>query len=605
MGKNEMTVKRITLLFALVSLLMSQSYELRTFQISLSQKPIVSDSLVLKGALGSNFYQTSDADTLTLKGGLWNIAAGLYSEPPAVRSILPDTIYDNKMPVLARAIATDLNGIAQTNLYVQLGGGQSPIIIPMTVMNDTLFEALIPDSLISIFNLRTHVESIDNMAHTGESGYETPSVEFPENELTMEENYSYYPQGIQPEKWRMFSWPGQLNNAQVNTSSLEDGHVFYDWDPNEGQWMKPDTLKIGKAYWFKHVYRESVVFKNKNTAGLAVPLEDRTLHLHSGWNMVGSPFAFPVQTEYNEVNVSGLYRWGSGKKDGWVGPVDTFEPWAGYAVYNHGDADSIILKPFADTVSASRIAFAGWKLVLKADGENYFDHTGRIGRREDATENKDGFDTPTLPALGNYLSLAMDVEGGGRFDHSVDVRSLDEFNGVWDIQITGKGEPGPVYVSGSILDHMPEELHLAIIDVPRRFVVDQFLQTGLMIEEKITNAYDLKLVAGDEQYVERTVLNVLSEIPEEFSLGQNYPNPFNPLTKIDFALPRTGEAVITIYNILGQEITTLVNQRLNYGYHTVTWRGTDRAGRPVSSGVYFSELRARGFRQTKKMLLLK
>ena len=133
----------------------------------------------------------------------------------------------------------------------------------------------------------------------------------------MEENYSYYPQGIQPEKWRMFSWPGQLNNAQINASSLEDGHVFYDWDPNEGQWMKPDTLKIGKAYWFKHRYGESVVFKNRNTAGLAVPLEDHTLHLHSGWNMVGSPFAFPVQTEYNEVNVSGLYRWGSGKKDGW------------------------------------------------------------------------------------------------------------------------------------------------------------------------------------------------------------------------------------------------------------------------------------------------
>ena len=101
------------------------------------------------------------------------------------------------------------------------------------------------------------------------------------------------------------------------------------------------------------------------------------------------------------------------------------------------------------------------------------------------------------------------------------------------------------------------------------------------------------------------MLNILSEIPEEFSLSQNYPNPFNPLTKIDFALPKTGEAVITIYNILGQEVTTLVNQRLDYGYHTVTWQGTDRAGRPVSSGVYFSELRARGFRQTKKMLLLK
>ena len=76
-------------------------------------------------------------------------------------------------------------------------------------------------------------------------------------------------------------------------------------------------------------------------------------------------------------------------------------------------------------------------------------------------------------------------------------------------------------------------------------------------------------------------------------------------TKIDFSLPKTGRVVITIYNLLGQEVTTLINERLDYGFHTVTWQGTDRMGRPVGSGVYFSELRTRNFRQTKKMLLLK
>jgi hypothetical protein len=115
----------------------------------------------------------------------------------------------------------------------------------------------------------------------------------------------------------------------------------------------------------------------------------------------------------------------------------------------------------------------------------------------------------------------------------------------------------------------------------------------------------MKLVAGDEQYVEETVLKILSEIPEEFSLSQNYPNPFNPLTKMDFSLPKTGRVVITIYNLLGQEVTTLINERLSYGYHTVTWQGTDRMGRPVGSGVYFSELKAAGNRKTRKMLLLK
>ena len=62
---------------------------------------------------------------------------------------------------------------------------------------------------------------------------------------------------------------------------------------------------------------------------------------------------------------------------------------------------------------------------------------------------------------------------------------------------------------------------------------------------------------------------------------------------------------VTIYNLVGQQIKVLVNSNLEYGYHTVTWNGLDQLGRPVASGVYFSELRTRNFRQTKKMLLLK
>ena len=94
-------------------------------------------------------------------------------------------------------------------------------------------------------------------------------------------------------------------------------------------------------------------------------------------------------------------------------------------------------------------------------------------------------------------------------------------------------------------------------------------------------------------------------IPENFSLSQNYPNPFNPTTKIDFTLPRSADVSIIIYNLMGQQVNVLMNSNLDYGYHTVTWNGLDQFGRPVSSGVYFSELRTRTFRQTKKMLLLK
>ena len=98
---------------------------------------------------------------------------------------------------------------------------------------------------------------------------------------------------------------------------------------------------------------------------------------------------------------------------------------------------------------------------------------------------------------------------------------------------------------------------------------------------------------------------ILSVIPEEYSLKQNYPNPFNPTTNIDFTVPATGPVELVIYNIMGQRIRTLQSGNIKYGYHSVQWNGLDDRGLHVSSGVYFSELMARGFRQTRKMLLLK
>ena len=153
-----------------------QDFKLHTYQIALSQRPINSDSLVLKGAIGTGFYQTGSGDTLLLKGGFWNIASELYLKPPNIIPILADTIFNDGMPVIARAIATDINGVASTDLYIQLGGSADAIKIPMEALNDTIFEVSIPDSLVTIFNLRAHVESVDSMANTAESDYETPAA---------------------------------------------------------------------------------------------------------------------------------------------------------------------------------------------------------------------------------------------------------------------------------------------------------------------------------------------------------------------------------------------------------------------------------------------
>jgi hypothetical protein len=95
-------------------------------------------------------------------------------------------------------------------------------------------------------------------------------------------------------------------------------------------------------------------------------------------------------------------------------------------------------------------------------------------------------------------------------------------------------------------------------------------------------------------------------IPDEFALNQNYPNPFNPSTQISFDVPQGGEHVmLNIYNILGQNVSTLVNGVVNPGTYTMEWNATDEAGNPVASGIYFYELRSSSFTARKKMLLIR
>ena len=95
-------------------------------------------------------------------------------------------------------------------------------------------------------------------------------------------------------------------------------------------------------------------------------------------------------------------------------------------------------------------------------------------------------------------------------------------------------------------------------------------------------------------------------IPDYFALHQNYPNPFNPSTQISFDVPQGAEHImLNVYNILGQNVSTLVNGVMNPGQYTMEWNATDEVGNPVASGIYFYELRSTSFTARKKMLLIR
>jgi len=89
-------------------------------------------------------------------------------------------------------------------------------------------------------------------------------------------------------------------------------------------------------------------------------------------------------------------------------------------------------------------------------------------------------------------------------------------------------------------------------------------------------------------------------IPEEFVLHQNYPNPFNPVTPLRYELPENGHVNVTIYDMLGRQVKTLINRAQDAGYKSVIWNATNDYGKPVSAGIYLYQIQAGEYISTKR-----
>jgi hypothetical protein len=94
-------------------------------------------------------------------------------------------------------------------------------------------------------------------------------------------------------------------------------------------------------------------------------------------------------------------------------------------------------------------------------------------------------------------------------------------------------------------------------------------------------------------------------LPTDYALYQNYPNPFNPSTIISYALPKQSNVTVKIYDMLGREVKTLVDDFKNAGMHEITWNADNNYGSKVSSGTYIYVIKAGEFYQAKKMIMLK
>ncbi len=115
-----------------------------------------------------------------------------------------------------------------------------------------------------------------------------------------------------------------------------------------------------------------------------------------------------------------------------------------------------------------------------------------------------------------------------------------------------------------------------------------------------TYSYRLKQIDIDGTFSYSKTIEVDLGAPKKYELAQNFPNPFNPNTAIKFTLPETGNVKLTVYNMLGQEIATLVNGVKEAGTHIINFNAEE-----LNSGVYIYRIESNGFNEVRKMTLIK
>ena len=249
----------------------------------------------------------------------------------------------------------------------------------------------------------------------------------------------------------------------------------------------------------------------------------------------------------------------------------------------------------------------GWQINISAHNGEFGDRHNAIGRRTSGSEEFDQWDNPEPPKLDQYISLAMDrTDWGVETSLTSDIRSMNETDGQWNLHLNTKGIRSSIKLDTKFKGDFPLYTSAVMFDPVERKTYNLLDEVTIEIN-RINDHYNypLTILVGSPDYVVAKTEELISQLPESFSLGQNYPNPFNPVTNIPFTVAVPAHVQISIYNLLGQKVTTLENRWFDMGKFHTSWNGKDANGNTLSTGMYIYSLESKEFRQAKKLVLLK
>ncbi len=421
--------------------------------------------------------------------------------------------------------------------------------------------------------------------------------------------------------WSLMSIPLTPNNPTASSviGSVINPFYLYGYNDNGG-YISKDTLFIGSGYWLGIEDTATISVSglgNTSTINKA---------LNNGWNLVANPFINNlhksavkftkdnqtvtadqavtlgwIQNSYYEYNTSNSS----------YSLSDTLKKWKGY--WFASLTNNLTMKFEAPTLTESTTtnkpdnepSVNDWKVNILAKIDTQEDNLLSFGANAFAT---DGFDAkydlakpPVSPSSNNVYTYFNNINGSIFTKFANDIKKSFNYpdeGKTWSF-VVNTNKSGTVTLSwNNIANLLPaaikDNYKFKLSGYGLTTSLDMLLNTSYQFNADANTPYTFVINGIITDVEENKTLNY------DYKLMQNYPNPFNPSTIIAFTLPNATFVSLKVYDLLGKEVATLVNEELQSGYHQVNFNAKD-----LSGGVYFYTIKAGSFTNTKKLVLLK
>lgn len=599
--------------------------------------------------LGQSFAQTTQATAVqsAAGGSAQNSSHTLFatigqSSPPKSATNGQHTLYSGFIYTLADALSIDdttgtpnvnealrivatispQQNVDKAQVYYRKGGEQNFLVQTMTPENEN-YVCSIPGSDMTSRGIEFYIvaEDIDgNTTRSPNSGVAALQVNVADPGAR---NPAAQPAGSAQTAYRLVSFPLDLTNKGPASVVSDDlgGYDRTKWrffelrDGKPPYYEFPDItdIKPGEGFWL--IVKSSGKFLDTGAGKTIVTNQIFTIALDTGWTFIGNPFDYPIPLNHLSL-ISNQLLDIRNYEGTWKSVTDFIQPFEGYAIANNSNSSDILnidpyLYPVTGTVekvlAATQETDLLWSITVKAQCQEALDLDNIAAVAELASIDWDKLDRPEPPVIGEYVSVAFPHQEWDKplKSYCTDVRPEPVTGEIWQFEVRTNIND-PVKLSFEGLDTVPLQFEVWLIDEVAK--ITQNLRDNNSHSVAVSDEAhprQLKLVVGSHDFI-GLELSEFQVMPERYELHQNFPNPFNPTTTIRYGLPIAENVTLKIFNLLGEEVVTLVsNEKQQAGFHVAIWDGKNQQGQVVANGIYMYQLQIGKFSVTKKMAMMK